>query len=114
MSKYLKTIGIVNVIGAIIALIFYVILGISAKLDFFVFMVGFIAIALFAPSLGIALYYFADIREMLEYYIDQNSQDKAENKLVLMKMETKTCVNCGYSMSKKQTSCPKCGARNQD
>ena len=61
LARYLKTVGVIEIISTIIGLISYIIMSIINMTDFFVFLIIFVAIAFFAPAFGIALYVLGDL-----------------------------------------------------
>ena len=80
MSKYLKIVGVVSVIDAIAGLIAYLFWGANAQPNPFVFIIGLIAIAFFAPAIGIALYIVGDLKETLENYIVNHNNEAPDHK----------------------------------
>ena len=77
MAKYLKTVGIIEIISSIIGLIFYILASVASNFvltNTFLFVVYFVAIVFFAPALGIAFYVLGDLVE------NKSGTAKASNK----------------------------------
>lgn len=56
LSRYLKIVGIISIIDAVIGLIYFSAYCIETKPSFWVFIIGFTTILLIAPSIGITMY----------------------------------------------------------
>ena len=72
MAKYLKTVGVIEIVSTIIGLIAFIIQSVMSFTNFFEFIISFVAIAFFAPSLGIALYVLGDLKEKVDYESTKN------------------------------------------
>lgn len=63
LARYLKTIGVIEIVSTIIGLIAFIIQSVMSFTNFFEFIISFVAIAFFAPAFGIALYVLGDLVE---------------------------------------------------
>lgn len=78
-SRYLKIVGVLEIIATIIALILYIIAMDKADINFFVIIVVIAAIAFIAPAFGIALYTLGDLIETYEIRLREFKNDVSHN-----------------------------------
>ena len=78
-SRYLKIVGVLEIIATIIALIFCIIAMDKADIGFFVIIVVIAAIAFVAPAFGIALYTLGDLIETYEIRLREFKNDVGHN-----------------------------------
>ena len=65
LSRYLKFVGVIGIIDAVLGLIIFISYCIQTKPSFFVFIIPFVAIIIFAPAMGITIYTVGNIVENL-------------------------------------------------
>lgn len=82
VARYLKTVGVIEIISTIIYLMFFIIESIIIHRNFFEFIICFAAIAFFAPALGILFYVVGGL------VADNNSQ-ASDNEILKEKEQTK-------------------------
>ena len=78
-SRYLKIVGVLEIIATIISLIFCIIAMDKADIGFFVIIVVIAAIAFVAPAFGIALYTLGDLIETYEIRLREFKNDVSHN-----------------------------------
>lgn len=77
-SRYLKIIGVLEIITLVIYLIVYVILAIINRANFFLTIVEFAALAFFGPAFGIALITLSELLEDTEQLKNKLSNEYKE------------------------------------
>ena len=87
MSKYLKTIGVIEIVATIILFIANIIVCIRDKTPFFGWLVSSAAIAFFSPAFGIALYTLGDLLENNDSRLNSVKRDIGHEHVKILELK---------------------------